>query len=64
MPKGKPLAREEFDVLAAQLGISGDPAYLDELFSQVSGLFAGVDSLRQLDVSNTEPCVAFVPRAT
>ena len=61
MANGKPLTREEFDSMAAQLGISGEPAYLDELFSQVRGIVAGSDSLRQLDVSNTEPDMVFVP---
>jgi hypothetical protein len=61
MPSGKPLTREEFDSMAAQMGISGEPAYLDELFSQVRGIVAGADSLREMDVSNAEPDMVFVP---
>ena len=62
MPSRKPLTREKFDAMAAQMGISGEPDYLDELFSQVRGLVAGADSLRQMDVSNAEPDMIFVPR--
>lgn len=62
MPDAKPLTRDEFDTMAAQLGISGAPDYLDELFSQVRALLAGADSLRQLDVSAAEPDMVFVPR--
>ena len=61
MPNGKPLTREEFDTMAAHLGISGEPDYLDELFSQVRGLVEGADSLRQMDVSSAEPDMVFVP---
>ena len=62
MPNGMPLTREEFDTMAAHLGIYGEPDYLDELFSQVRGLVTGADSLRQMDVSNAEPDMIFVPR--
>jgi hypothetical protein len=61
MPDEKPLTRAEFDSMAAQMGISGEPDYLDELFSQVRGLVAGADSLRQMDVSSAEPDMVFVP---
>ena len=41
MASEKQLTREQFDSLAEQLGVSGDPAYLDELYSQVRGVFIG-----------------------
>ena len=58
------LTREEFDRLAEHLGIGGDPAYLDELYSQVRGVFMGAKSVREIDVSGAEPDMAFIPRAT
>ena len=63
-PGGKNLTREEFDRLAEQLGITGDPAYMDELYSQVRGVFIGAETVREIDVSGTEPDMAFVPRVT
>ncbi len=56
------LSREEFDRLAEQLGISGDPAYIDELYSQVRGVFIGAKTVRDIDVSGVEPDMAFMPR--
>lgn len=58
------LTREEFDSLAKQLGISGDPAYIDELYSQVRGVFIGAKTIRDIDVSGAEPDMAFVPRVS
>ena len=62
MTSDKQLSREEFDCLAEQLGISGDPAYIDELYSQVRGLFIGFKTIRNIDVSGVEPDMAFIPR--
>ncbi|MEE8465578.1 MAG: hypothetical protein V3S68_03815 [Dehalococcoidia bacterium] len=62
MTSDKQLSREEFDCLAEQLGISGDPAYIDELYSQVRGVFIGVETIRNIDVSGVEPDMAFIPR--
>ena len=62
MTSEKELSREEFDCLAERLGISGDPAYTDELYSQVRGVFIGAKTIREMDVSAVEPDMAFVPR--
>ena len=62
MASEKQLTREQFDGLAEQLGVSGDSAYLDELYSQVRGVFIGTKSIRDIDVSGVEPDMAFVPR--
>jgi hypothetical protein len=62
MASEKQLTREQFDSLAEQLGVSGDPAYLDELYSQVRGVFIGAKTIRDIDVSGIEPDMAFVPR--
>ncbi len=62
MASEKQLTREEFDCLAEQLGVSGDAAYIDELYSQVRGVFIGTKTIREIDVSGVEPDMAFVPR--
>ena len=62
MASDKQLSKEEFDCLAAQLGISGDPAYIDELYSQVRGVFVGAKTIRDIDVSGAEPDMAFMPK--
>ena len=63
MASEKQLTREEFDRLAEQLGVGGDADYLDELYSQVRGVFIGAKTIREIDVSGAEPDMAFVPPA-
>jgi Asp-tRNA(Asn)/Glu-tRNA(Gln) amidotransferase C subunit len=55
------LSREEFDRLREKLGVDGEPDYLDELFTQVRGVFMMADSIRAIDVSGAEPDMAFIP---
>jgi len=55
------LSREEFDRLREKLGVDGEPAYLDELFTQVRGVFMMADKIRAIDVSGAEPDMAFIP---
>jgi hypothetical protein len=62
MATDKQLTREEFDRLAERLGISGDPAYIDELFAQVRGVFISSQVIRDIDVTDAEPDMAFMPR--
>ena len=57
------LTREEFDRMADQLGVAGDPAYIDELYFQVRGVFIGAKTVREIDVSGAEPDMAYIPRA-
>ena len=67
MTSDNQLSREEFDFLAEKLGIDcnpSDPAYIDELYSQVRGVFAGAKTIREIDVSSVEPDMAFIPRIT
>ncbi len=64
MTLDKQLSREEFDCLAEQLGIRREPAYTDELYSQVRGIFIGAKTIRDIDVSGVEPDMAFVPRVS
>ena len=49
--------------MAEQLGVGGDADYLDELYSQVRGVFIGAKTIREIDVSGAEPDMAFVPPA-
>ena len=62
MPEDPPISRQAFDEAAARLGITGADAHMDELYSQLRGVLAGTESLRNIDVSGTEPDMAFVPR--
>ncbi len=55
------LSRQAFDETAARLGISGADDHMDELYSQLRGVLTGAASLRNLDVSGTEPDMAFIP---
>ena len=62
MPDDAPISRQAFDEAAARLGISGADAHMDELYNQLRGVLAGTASLRNIDVSDTEPDMAFIPR--
>ena len=61
MASEKELSREEFDRLAELLGVGGEPAYLEELYSQVRGVFINAKNIREIDVSGAEPEMAFIP---
>ncbi|MCH9016503.1 MAG: hypothetical protein IIB89_01900 [Chloroflexi bacterium] len=63
MASEKQLSREEFDHLAKLLGVDGEPAYLDELYSQVRGVFIAGEILKEIDVSGAEPDMVFMPPA-
>ncbi|MDA0263068.1 MAG: hypothetical protein O3A93_02150 [Chloroflexi bacterium] len=62
MASDKQLTREEFDQQAERLGITGEPDYLDELYSQTRGVFISADVIRKIDVTDTEPDMAFIPK--
>ena len=61
MPDDAPISRQAFDEAASRLGIAGTDAHMDELYNQLRGVLAGTASLRNLDVSDTEPDMAFIP---
>ena len=61
MASEKQLSREEFDLLAKLLGVDGEPAYLDELYSQVRGVYISAQNIREIDVTGAEPDMAFIP---
>ena len=61
MPDDPIISRQAFDEAAARLGISGTDAHMDELYSHLQGVLAGTASLRNIDVTDTEPDMAFIP---
>ena len=61
MPDDAPISRQAFDEAAARLDIAGTDAHMDELYNQLRSVLAGAASLRNLDVSDTEPDMAFIP---
>jgi len=63
MAAEKQLSREDFDRQAQLHGITGEPAYLDELYAQARGVFIMAETIKNIDVSGTEPEMAFIPPA-
>ena len=61
MVDGGPISREAFDEAATRLGISAPEEHMEELFQQVRGALQGTAALRNIDVSQAEPDMAFVP---
>ncbi len=61
MSEEQPLSREAFLSMAAAAGIDVSGTHGDELFSIVQGTLAGLASLKDIDVSGTEPDMAFIP---
>ncbi len=64
MEDGGPISREAFDEAASRLGISASEEHMEELFRQVRGALQGAASLREIDVSQDEPDMAFKPAGT
>lgn len=61
MPDKEPLSREAFLGLASELGIMADDAHMDELHGYVKVVLSGLESLKDIDVSQAEPDMAFIP---
>ena len=64
MPDEAPISRQAFEETAARLGIAGTSDHMDELYSQLQGVLSGTLSLMEIDVSGTEPDMAFIPSGT
>jgi|TARA_B100001971_G_scaffold83224_1_gene76662 Asp-tRNA(Asn)/Glu-tRNA(Gln) amidotransferase C subunit len=62
MASEQPLSREDFDHLAKLMGIDGELAYLDGLYSQARGVFISAKSISDIDVTGAEPDMAFIPK--
>ena len=60
-PISGPISWEAFGEAAARLGISAPEEHMDELFRQVRGALQGAASLRDINVSQAEPDMAFMP---
>ena len=61
MAADKQLSREDFDRLAKLHGITGEPAYLDELYAQARGVYLMAETVKKINVSGVEPEMAFIP---
>ena len=45
------------------MGIDGELAYLDGLYSQARGVFISAKSISDINVTGAEPDMAFIPKA-
>ena len=61
MAESEKLSRENFELISKLHGITGNPSYLDELYSQTRGVHIMADTIRRIDVSGVEPDMAFIP---
>ena len=55
------LSKEAFLYMAASAGIDVSGEHGEELFSIVQATLAGLESLKDIDVTDTEPDMAFLP---
>ena len=55
------LTREAFLHLAREAGLDAASPHMDELYPYVLSVLAGLQSLKELDVSRAEPDMAFIP---
>ncbi len=61
MPQEISLSREAFLFLAAEAGLDVNSPHMDELYPYAENALAGLRSLHNIDVSGTEPDMAFQP---
>ena len=61
MPQEAKLSKEAFLDMAASAGIDVSGEHGEELFSIVQATLAGLESLKDIDVTDTEPDMAFLP---
>ena len=61
MPQEAKLSKEAFLYMAASAGIDVSGEHGEELFSIVQATLAGLESLKDIDVTDTEPDMAFLP---
>ena len=61
MPENSRLSKDAFLFMAASAGIdvSGEPG--EDLFAIVQATLAGLDSLKDIDVTDSEPDMSFAP---
>ncbi|PKB65987.1 MAG: hypothetical protein BZY81_08370 [SAR202 cluster bacterium Io17-Chloro-G4] len=61
MPEESRLSKEAFLFMAESAGIDVTGEHVDELFSIVQATLAGLDSLKEIDVTDAEPDMSFAP---
>ena len=61
MPEEARLSKEAFLYMGASAGIDVTGEHGEELFSIVQATLAGLDSLKDIDVTDAEPDMAFAP---
>ena len=61
MPEEERLSKEAFLYMAASAGIDVSGEHGEELFSFVQATLASLESLRDIDVTDAEPDMAFAP---
>ena len=61
MPEEARLSKEAFLYMAASAGIDVSGEHGEELFSIVQATLAGLDSLKDIDVTGAEPDMSFAP---
>ena len=61
MAADSPMTYDAFPSLAQQAGLDAGDAHMEELYSYVKAVLASLRSLNDLDVSQTEPDMAFMP---
>ena len=62
MAEGEPLSREAFLILAEALGIDASGAHGEELLAFVRNTHATLEALKDMEVLEAEPDMAFLPR--
>ena len=62
MVEGEPLSQEAFLMLAAAAGIDVAGAHGEELLAFLRNTLASLEPLKDLEVSEAEPDMAFMPR--
>lgn len=61
MPEESRLSKEAFLFMASSAGIDVSGEHGEELFSIVQATLAGLDSLKDIDVTDAEPDMTFAP---
>ena len=61
MPEEPGLSKEAFLYMAASAGIDVSGEHGEELFSIVQATLAGLESLKDIDVTDAEPDMSFAP---
>ena len=61
MPENLRLPKDAFLFMAASAGIDVSGEHGEDLFTIVQATLAGLDSLKVIDVTDTEPDMSFAP---